>query len=241
MVEMFTTGPARILNLNRGTLPFVLPADVTIFSTDREWTYDVNKSASRSRNSPFDGKEFVGGPVATIVRGEIVWQLKPCYSGMLPCFLRRHGVDLGLQHPQRADHVLARLARLDDIVDEPCSAATNGLAKRSLNSSIFSRRVVSGSPRLHLSPVDDIHRSFRSHHRDLRRRPREVHIGAQVLRAHHAVRAAIGLARDHGDLRNRRLGVGIQQFRAMPDDAAPLLRRSLAGIPARLRTSGSEC
>ena len=74
MVEMFTTGPARILNLNRGTLAPGAPGDVTIFSTDREWTYDVNKSASRSRNSPFDGKTFRGGPVATIVRGEIVWQ-----------------------------------------------------------------------------------------------------------------------------------------------------------------------
>ncbi|MEO5923623.1 MAG: dihydroorotase [Bryobacteraceae bacterium] len=75
MVELFTTGPARILKLNRGTLAAGAPADVTIFSTDREWTYDVNKSASKSRNSPFDGKVFKGGPVATIVRGEIVWQL----------------------------------------------------------------------------------------------------------------------------------------------------------------------
>jgi dihydroorotase len=74
MVEMFTTGPARILKLNRGTLAARSPGDVTIFSLDREWTYDVNKSASRSRNSPFDGKTFRGGPVATIVRGEIVWQ-----------------------------------------------------------------------------------------------------------------------------------------------------------------------
>ena len=74
MVELFTTGPARILKLNRGTLALRSPADVTIFCVDREWTYDVNKSASRSRNSPFDGKTFRGGPVATIVRGEIVWQ-----------------------------------------------------------------------------------------------------------------------------------------------------------------------
>ena len=51
MVEMFTTGPARILRLNRGTLAPRAPGDVTIFSTDHSWTYDVNKSASRSRNS----------------------------------------------------------------------------------------------------------------------------------------------------------------------------------------------
>jgi dihydroorotase len=74
MVELFTTGPARILGLNRGTLAAGAPADVTVFSTDREWTYDVNQSFSKSRNSPFDGHTFRGGPVATIVGGMIVWR-----------------------------------------------------------------------------------------------------------------------------------------------------------------------
>jgi dihydroorotase len=74
LVELFTTGPARILSLDRGTLRTGAPADVTIFSTSREWTYDVNRSFSKSRNSPFDGKLFKGGPVATIVAGDIVWQ-----------------------------------------------------------------------------------------------------------------------------------------------------------------------
>ena len=50
------------------------PADVTIFSTDLEWTYDVNQSFSRSRNSPFHGRKFRGGPVATMVNGEFVWR-----------------------------------------------------------------------------------------------------------------------------------------------------------------------
>lgn len=74
LVKLFTTGPANVLNLNRGTLAKGATADVTIFSTDREWTYDVNKSASKSRNSPFDGHTFRGGQVATIVNGEIVWR-----------------------------------------------------------------------------------------------------------------------------------------------------------------------
>jgi dihydroorotase len=74
LVELFTTGPARILRLGRGTLGLGSPGDVTIFSLDREWTYDVNKSFSKSRNSPFHGKAFRGGPVATVVAGEIVWQ-----------------------------------------------------------------------------------------------------------------------------------------------------------------------
>src|SRR5450755_1654587 len=73
LVELFTAGPARVLNLDRGRLSQGLPGDVTILDTERSWTYDVNKSASKSRNSPFDGITFRGGPVATIVNGRFVW------------------------------------------------------------------------------------------------------------------------------------------------------------------------
>ena len=74
LVALFTTGPARVLRLERGTLAAGAPADITIFSTDLEWTYDVNQSYSKSRNSPFDGRTFRGGPVATIVDGAVVWR-----------------------------------------------------------------------------------------------------------------------------------------------------------------------
>jgi dihydroorotase len=74
LIALFTTGPARVLRLDRGTLAAGAPADVTIFSEDLEWTYDVNQSFSKSRNSPFDGRAFRGGPVATIVTGAIVWR-----------------------------------------------------------------------------------------------------------------------------------------------------------------------
>ena len=73
LVALFTTGPAGVLHLGRGTLTEGAPADVTIFSTDLQWTYDVNQSFSKSRNSPFDGHTFRGGPVATIVNGSVVW------------------------------------------------------------------------------------------------------------------------------------------------------------------------
>jgi len=73
MLELFTTGPDRVLNLNRGRLAAGALADITIFDTERAWTYDVNRSASKSRNSPFHGHSFRGGPVATIVQGKTVW------------------------------------------------------------------------------------------------------------------------------------------------------------------------
>ena len=74
MIQMFTTGPDSVLRLDRGTLATGAAGDVTVFSTNMEWTYDVNQSASRSRNSPFNGKTFRGGPVATIVGGDVVWK-----------------------------------------------------------------------------------------------------------------------------------------------------------------------
>jgi dihydroorotase len=73
MVALFTTGPANILKLDRGTLAPGAPADVTVFDVNSEWTYDVQQSSSKSRNSPFSGRRFRGGPLATIVGGEIVW------------------------------------------------------------------------------------------------------------------------------------------------------------------------
>jgi dihydroorotase len=75
MLELFSSGPARVLNLEAGRLAVGAPADVTILSLERRWTYDVNKSASKSRNSPFNGHEFRGGPVATIVNGRVVWKI----------------------------------------------------------------------------------------------------------------------------------------------------------------------
>ena len=75
LVSVFSTNPARIVNLkDRGTLAPGAHADVTLFSTDRPWKLDVNRSASRSRNTPFDGREFRGGQEVTIVGGKVVWK-----------------------------------------------------------------------------------------------------------------------------------------------------------------------
>jgi dihydroorotase len=73
MVELFTTGPARVLGMER-KLAAGQPADVTIFSPTHEWTYNVNDSPSKSRNSPFDGRTFQGAPMATVVAGKVVYR-----------------------------------------------------------------------------------------------------------------------------------------------------------------------
>ena len=71
MVELFTAGPARVLGMER-KIAAGQPGDLTVFSLDHSWTYKVKESASKSRNSPFDGRTFKGAPMATIVGGRVV-------------------------------------------------------------------------------------------------------------------------------------------------------------------------
>jgi dihydroorotase len=73
LVELFTTGPARVLGMER-KIAAGQPGDLTIFSTELKWTYRAADSPSKSRNTPFDGREFRGGPMATTVAGRLVYK-----------------------------------------------------------------------------------------------------------------------------------------------------------------------
>lgn len=78
MIALYTSEPARVIGwkdeLSRGALTPGFAGDVTLLDPTRPWTYDVNKSLSKSRNSPFHEHAFLGGPIATIVGGEVVWR-----------------------------------------------------------------------------------------------------------------------------------------------------------------------
>ena len=73
MVELFTTGPARVLG-RTSRIAAGEPADLTLFSTGHAWTFRAADSASKSRNTPFDGRKFRGAPMATIVAGRVVYR-----------------------------------------------------------------------------------------------------------------------------------------------------------------------
>jgi dihydroorotase len=75
IVELLTSGPARVFDLRgRGSLARGNHADVTIFDAKKRWTFNVTKSRSLSRNSPFDGWQLTGKVVATIVGGRVVYR-----------------------------------------------------------------------------------------------------------------------------------------------------------------------
>ena len=73
MLAKFTVNPARLLNLNRGTLSVGAAADVTVLDPDCEWVFQPGTSASKSKNSPFFGWKLKGKAVATVVAGKTVW------------------------------------------------------------------------------------------------------------------------------------------------------------------------
>jgi dihydroorotase len=80
MVQMCSANPARIFGLNdRGTLKTNSHADITILDPNLEWVFDVNRSKSKSRNTPFHGRSMYGAAVATIVGGRLVY-LHPDYT-----------------------------------------------------------------------------------------------------------------------------------------------------------------
>ncbi len=83
LVEMCSANPARIFRLEgRGTLKPGSIADITIIDPEMKWTYRNSDSRSRSRNSPFDGWEFTGRTVATIVGGKCVFDVRETQQTM---------------------------------------------------------------------------------------------------------------------------------------------------------------
>ncbi|HKR14592.1 MAG TPA: dihydroorotase [Pyrinomonadaceae bacterium] len=80
VVQMCATNPARIFGLtDRGSLKANAYADVTILDPQLEWVFDVKRSKSKSRNTPFHGRQMHGAAVATIVGGRLVY-LHPDYT-----------------------------------------------------------------------------------------------------------------------------------------------------------------
>src|SRR5215212_1429932 len=63
VIAKFTVAPAKLLKLNKGTLSIGADADVTVLDPDVDWTYVRLESASKSKNSPFDGWRMIGKAV----------------------------------------------------------------------------------------------------------------------------------------------------------------------------------
>ncbi len=79
LIACMTCNPASVIGWpveGMGTLSDGATADVTIIDPEKQWTVNVEKFHSRSRNCPYHGWRLKGKPVATIVGGDVKYHLK---------------------------------------------------------------------------------------------------------------------------------------------------------------------
>jgi len=73
MIAKITCVPASLLNLPAGTLGVGRPADITIFDAGARWTLDRAQLFSKSRNTPWHGREMTGRVTHTLLAGRRVF------------------------------------------------------------------------------------------------------------------------------------------------------------------------
>jgi len=72
-INKMSTKPAQILGLDAGTLRpgGTALAQIAVIDPNLDWTFDVHRTFSRGKNSPFDGMKFTGKAVLTYCGSEI--------------------------------------------------------------------------------------------------------------------------------------------------------------------------
>ena len=73
LVKVTSYNPAKLLKIDRGTIEEGKVADITIFDPNEKYVYTKDMIVSKSKNSPFIGKELKGRVKYTIVGGRIVY------------------------------------------------------------------------------------------------------------------------------------------------------------------------
>jgi dihydroorotase len=74
LVERMSCQPARAFRLPGGTLRPGSAGDLTVLDLEARWTVERERFVSRSRNTPFHGRELTGRAVATVVGGVVVYE-----------------------------------------------------------------------------------------------------------------------------------------------------------------------
>jgi dihydroorotase len=75
LVRLTSYTPAQLLNLEtKGRIKEGYDADITIFNPNIEYIYEKESIVSKSKNTPFIGKQLKGKVMYTIVGGKIVYE-----------------------------------------------------------------------------------------------------------------------------------------------------------------------
>ncbi len=73
LIAKMTCNPARLLGLEAGTLGPGSPADIAIFDAEATWTLERDRLQSKSKNTPWHGRQMTGRVTHTIMGGRLVY------------------------------------------------------------------------------------------------------------------------------------------------------------------------
>lgn len=70
LIELMSLNPAKLLNLDKGTLKIGATADITIIDPHKEWIVNKNAFKSKGKNTPFHDMKMTGKAEAILVNGK---------------------------------------------------------------------------------------------------------------------------------------------------------------------------
>ncbi len=74
LVKLLSYKPSKILNIDGGSIKKKAVADLAIVDTKARYIFQEDMILSKSKNSPFIGREMKGKVVMTVVNGKIVYR-----------------------------------------------------------------------------------------------------------------------------------------------------------------------
>ena len=74
LIATLTCNPAKILNINKGTLNKGADADLCIFDINKPWIVNKENIKSKSKNTPIEDRKLQGQVLKTFVKGELVYE-----------------------------------------------------------------------------------------------------------------------------------------------------------------------
>jgi len=74
MAEKMSYNPSKVIGCDGGSLAVGKPADIVVFDPSKTYKIQASRFASKSRNTPFDGREVTGAVMVTVCGGEVVYQ-----------------------------------------------------------------------------------------------------------------------------------------------------------------------
>ena len=73
IIEVLTINPAKILEINKGTLKKGSDGDICILDLDAPWAVKAEKLKSKSKNTAIEGRKLQGKVLMTFLNGELVF------------------------------------------------------------------------------------------------------------------------------------------------------------------------